>query len=134
MNLALMAAQKLGRVIETFYNYTVGPTSTLLRRSIGRPFRAGRVLQPLWGANFRTRPFVNVQTMHYRLAAPYQKLLCLLTTDVVRLIFLSAIPALFCAKVRTKASTIIAWAIRAATVSPLISEFSTFGQSTTSDS
>lgn len=80
-------------------------------------------------------PFWRKQSsIQARLAPQYQTLLCPLTTDVVRRRFFSEIPELFWATARNKGSTIISCAIRAAAFSPAMSDSSTFGQSTTSDS
>src|SRR5260370_13148777 len=67
-------------------------------------------------------------------SACYQTLLCPLTTDVVRRRFLSAIPELFWATARNKASTIISCAIRPAAFSPVMSDSSTLEQRSTSAS
>src|SRR5258707_8467084 len=79
------------------------------------------------------RPQLLFPLLHSRLAH-YQTFRCPLTADVVRRRFLSAIPELFWATARNKASTIISCAIRAAAFSPVMSDSSTLGQSITSDS
>src|SRR5260370_17312841 len=79
------------------------------------------------------RPQLLFPLLHSRLAH-YQTFRCPLTADVVRRRFLSAIPELFWATARNKASTIISCAIRAAAFSPVMSDSSTLEQSTTSDS